>query len=49
MKTLKRLLFIITGICLLMAYSKDNGFLGGGQDDLKYVAEKSRNINQGLD
>jgi pimeloyl-ACP methyl ester carboxylesterase len=49
MKTLKRLLFIITGICLLMACSKDNGFLGGGQDDLKYVAEKSRNINQGLD
>jgi hypothetical protein len=49
MKTLKRLLLFTTCICFLTTCSKDNDFLGGGQNDLNYNAEKYCKPYHGLD
>ena len=49
MKTLKRLLFFTGCLILLTTCTKDNDFFVGGQDDLKYNAEKYCNTHHGLD
>jgi len=49
MKTLKRFLLFIAGICLLIACSKDYRYLEGGSSDHQYGYEKVNTQAQGLD